>query len=371
MYDFLIVGCGFAGSVLAERIASQLDKKVLIVEKRNHIAGNMYDYYNEDGILVQKYGPHIFQTDDKKIYDYLSQFTQWRIYQHKSMSSVEGHLYPFPINMNTLEKYYGIKFSSPEQVQEYFDHVRVPVQVPKNSEEVITSQIGKELYTKFFKNYIIKQWDTDPKDIDGTVTSRILIRNNRDNRTFFSRYQAMPLYGFTKMFERMLNHKNIRIMLQTDYRDIINDIKYDKMIYTGPIDEYFNFKYGKLSYRSVNFEQCTYDCEVYQPAATINYPNEYDFTRITEFKYLTGQKHKKTTVVKEFPVSCQDSNEKYYPLLTEKSIGLYKEYKEESAKLKDVYFCGRLANYEYIDMDLVIAKAFKLFEKQILPNKNE
>lgn len=365
MFDFLIVGAGFSGSIFAERIASQLNKKVLIVDKRAHIGGNAFDYYNEDGILVHKYGPHWFHTNDKGVFDYLSLFTNWRYHFHRVRSYVDGNIVPIPINSDTLTILYGLKLQSPAEVQAYYDSVKVPVKTPANSEEVVTSQVGEDLYNKLFKGYTSKQWGVQPKELAASVTGRIPVRTNRDDRYFTDTYQAMPKQGYTAMFQKMLSHNNISIMLQTDYRSIINEISYKKLIYTGPVDSFFDYKYGKLPYRSLRFEHETLNQEQYQSYQQINYPNEYDFTRIVEWKHATGQKSPVTTITREYPMPAEEGMEKYYPIPREDNHELFKKYKEDADKLDNVIFCGRLADYKYYNMDQVVARALKLFEDKI------
>lgn len=359
MYNYVIVGAGFAGCVLAERIANELNKKVLIIEKRNHIGGNAYDCYNEDGILVHKYGPHIFHTNNKIVWDYLSQFTEWYHYQHRVLAYVDGQTVPMPINLDTINKLYNTNFT-PDELNKFFEKVRDKKEDILNSEDMVISKVGKDLYEKFFKGYTKKQWDLYPYELEPEVTARIPIRTNRDDRYFTDKYQGMPKYGYIKMFENMLNNKNIHIMLNTDYKEVIDSIEYEKLIYTGPIDYYFDYKYGKLPYRSLNFEFETLDCEKYQEVGTVNYPNDYDFTRITEFKHLTGQKHYKTTIVREYSSA---EGEPYYPIPQKKNIEQYKLYEEEANKLNNVFFIGRLANYKYYNMDKVVEEALTLFEK--------
>ncbi len=253
MFDYVIVGAGFAGSVLAERLASQLNKKVLLIDKRNHIGGNAYDYYNEDDLLVHKYGPHIFHTNAFSVVEYLSQFTQWRPYQHRVLASVDGQLVPMPINLDTINTLYGLNLTS-FQLEEFFASVAEPREQIRTSEDVVVSKVGRELYEKFFRNYTRKQWGLDPSELDASVTSRVPTRTNRDARYFTDTYQVMPLHGYTRMFERMLAHPNIKVMLNTDYREIQDFIPYQELIYTGPIDEFFHYCYGKLPYRSLDFE---------------------------------------------------------------------------------------------------------------------
>jgi len=359
MFDYLIVGAGFAGSVLAERLASVANKKVLIIDQRNHIAGNAYDYFNSDGILVHKYGPHIFHTNSKNIIDYLSNFTEWRPYEHRVLASVDGQLLPIPINLNTINELYGLRLCS-DSVEQFFETRAEKVDRVKTSEDVVVSKVGRELYEKFFKGYTKKQWDLDPSELDASVTARVPVRTNRDNRYFTDTYQMMPLHGYTKMFESMLSHPNIKVMLNTDYREIADVVPYKNLIYTGPIDEYFNYCYGKLPYRSINFKFETLDLEKYQSTGTINYPNEYAYTRITEFKYLTGQQHRKTTIVYEYPTAEGDP---YYPIPRLENAEIYKKYEALASTMTNTYFTGRLATYKYYNMDQVVAQSLTLFKK--------
>jgi UDP-galactopyranose mutase len=359
MFDFMIVGAGFAGSVLAERLATGFDKKVLLVDKRQHIGGNAYDYYNEDGILIHKYGPHIFHTNSREVYDYLSRFTEWRPYQHRVLASVEGHLLPIPINLDTVNRLYGLNLTS-FQLLEFFASVAEPRDVIRTSEDVIVSKVGRDLYEKFFRNYTRKQWGMDPSELDAAVTSRVPVRTNRDDRYFTDTYQVMPLHGYTKMFERMLAHPNIKILLNTDYHEVEDEIAYEDMIYTGPIDEFFDFQYGKLPYRSLEFRFETLDRTRHQPAAVVNYPNEYPYTRVTEFKHLTGQEHAKTSLVYEYPLAEGDP---YYPVPRPENAELYRKYELLGAATTGVHFVGRLATYKYYNMDQVVAQALSLCTK--------
>lgn len=359
MFDYMIVGAGLAGGVLAERLASQAGKKVLLVEKRNHIGGNTYDHYNEDGILVHKYGPHIFHTNSKEVFEYLGQFTDWRPYEHRVLASVDGMLVPIPINLNTINTLYGLNLSS-EEVDQFLESRAEKKDKITTSEDVVVNKVGRDLYNKFFKGYTKKQWDLDPSELDASVTARIPTRNNRDNRYFTDTYQAIPLYGYTQLFEKLLNHPNIKVMLNTDYKEVSNIIPYRKMIYTGPVDYYFDYCYGKLPYRSINFKFETVDTEKLLPTGTVNYPNEQPYTRITEFKYLTGQKHSKTSVVYEYPTASGDP---YYPVPKPENAALYKKYQQLASGSKDVYFAGRLATYKYYNMDQVVAQALSLYKK--------
>ncbi|MCJ8164188.1 UDP-galactopyranose mutase [Pontibacter sp. E15-1] len=359
MFDYLIVGAGFAGSVLAERLATQCNKKVLIIDKRPHIGGNAYDHYNEEGILVHKYGPHIFHTNSRDVFDYLSQFTPWRPYEHRVLASVDGQLVPMPINMDTINKLYGLQLTSFE-VDAFFKSVAENIPVVKTSEDVVVSKVGRELYEKFFRNYTRKQWGMDPSELDKSVTSRVPVRTNRDDRYFTDTFQAMPLHGYTAMFEKMLAHPNIKVMLNTDYHEIVEMIPFREMIYTGPVDEYFDFIYGKLPYRSLEFKHETLDKAQHLPAAVVNYPNEQAYTRITEFKYLTGQEHHKTSVVYEFPRAEGDP---YYPVPRVENAAIYNKYKKLADETTGVHFVGRLATYKYYNMDQVVAQALTLYKK--------
>jgi len=359
MFDYLIVGAGFAGSVLAERLASQGNKKVLILDKRDHIAGNAYDYYNNDGILIHKYGPHIFHTNSKDVFNYLDQFTDWRPYEHRVLASVDGQLVPIPINLDTINKLYGLNLNS-SQVEEFFASKAEVINRVKTSEDVVVSKVGRELYEKFFRNYTRKQWDLDPSELDASVTARVPTRTNRDDRYFTDTFQAMPLHGYTAMFQKMLSHPNIKIMLNTDYKEVINMIPHKKLIYSGPVDAYFDYRFGKLPYRSLEFKFETIDQEYFQPTGTVNYPNEQAFTRITDFKYLTGQKHSKTAIVYEFPRAEGDP---YYPVPRPENAEVYKKYQQLADTMTNTYFVGRLATYKYYNMDQVVAQALTLFKK--------
>lgn len=359
MFDYLIVGAGLAGGVLAERLASKANKKVLLIDKRNHIAGNTYDYYNNEGILVHKYGPHIFHTNSKEVFDYLTQFTAWRWYEHKVLASVDGQFVPIPINLNTINSLYGLNLSS-DQVESFLASKAEKLSRIKTSEDVVVSKVGRELYEKFFRGYTRKQWGLDPSELDASVTARIPTRTNKDNRYFTDTFQAMPLHGYTRMFEELLSHPNIKVMLNTDYKEVQESIQYKNLIYTGPIDSYFDYCYGKLPYRSLEFKFETMEADLVQPTGTVNYPNEHPYTRSTELKYLTGQKHHKTTLVYEYPIADGDP---YYPIPRPENAEIYKKYQQLASTLPNVYFTGRLGTYKYYNMDQVVAQSLTLFKK--------
>lgn len=366
MVDYLIIGAGFAGSVMAERIATQLNKKVLLVEKRNHIGGNAYDEFDEHGILVHRYGPHIFHTNSKMVFDYLSQFTEWRFYEHKVLAQLNGGLYPIPINRITVNKLYNLNYQTDDEVKNYFEKVREKRFPIGNSEDVIVNQVGIDLFEKFFKFYTLKQWGLEPKELSPQVCGRIPVRINDDCRYFTDKYQFMPKDGYTKMFKRMLSNKNIEIILNKDYKSILSEVKFDKMIYTGPIDYFFDYEFGKLPYRSIRFEFENNRLKQFQEAAVVNFLDEkYPYTRATEYKFLTSQKSDSTTLSYEYAVK---DDEPYYPIPTEASKKLYSLYKNKGKKLKNIFFCGRLAEYQYYNMDQVVANSIQFFNKIILNN---
>lgn len=342
-------------------MASKANKKVLLIDKRNHIAGNTFDYYNSDGILIHKYGPHIFHTNSKEVFDYLGNFTEWRPYEHHVLASVDGQLVPVPINQNTVNSLYGLNLSQKE-VQEFFNAKAEKKDQILTSEDVVVSVVGRELYEKFFKQYTIKQWALDPSELDASVTARVPTRTNKDNRYFTDTYQAMPLHGYTKMFHRLLDHPNINIMLNTDYKDVVDEINFRTLIYTGPIDAYFNYCYGKLPYRSIDFKSQTIDTENYQATGTVNYPMSQAYTRITEFKKLTGQQHKQTSIVFEYPTAEGDP---YYPIPRKENLAVYNKYKALATDEPNTYFTGRLGTYKYYNMDQVVAQSLSLFKRMM------
>jgi UDP-galactopyranose mutase len=359
MFDYLIVGAGFAGATIAERLAAHADKRVLICDKRPHVGGNAYDYYDQHGILIHKYGPHIFHTNSAEVFGYLSRFTDWRPYQHRVRAWVDGQLVPIPINLDTINQLYGTGYTSLE-LERFFASVAEPRHPLATSEDVIVNRVGRELYEKFFRNYTRKQWGLDPSQLDACVTARVPVRTNRDDRYFTDTYQSMPRHGYTRMFERMLDHPNIHILLNSDYREIKTLIPHRELIYTGPVDEYFEYCFGKLPYRSLRFEWETRDVTTAQPAPVINYPNDHLYTRVTEFKYLSGQEHPKTTLVYEVPT---DDGDPYYPVPTAANAALYAKYQAIADATPEVRFLGRLGTYKYYNMDQVVAQALAQYAK--------
>ena len=357
---FLIIGAGFAGSVCARELA-EAGHQVLVVDRRDHIAGNAFDVKDEYRILIHQYGPHIFHTNSERIFNYLSQFTQWRPYEHRVRGVVNGQEYPFPINRDTLNQLYGLDLNE-EQAAEYFEKVREPKEKVLTSEDVVLNSVGRDLYEKFFLNYTKKQWGLEPSQLKAGVAARITTRTNTDDRYFTDTYQAMPLHGYTALFQNLLNHPNITVKLSTDYKDLLaQGVEYDHLIYTGCIDEFYDYKFGKLPYRSLRFEhQHLENTEQYQSVGTINYPNDFEFTRITEFKHLTGQQHPATSIVREYPTAEGDP---YYPIPRDENEALFKKYKSLADCEKNVTFVGRLAEYRYYNMDQVVGAALNAVDK--------
>ena len=360
--DVLIVGAGFAGAVLAERLASQCGKTSLVIDRRSHIAGNAYDRYDEAGVLIHQYGPHYFRSNSERIVEYLSQFTEWHPVEYQILCRVEGRDWQFPINLNTFEQLIG-RPSTTEEMEATLAEWRIPIEKPANSEEVIISQVGWKLYEMFFKNYTRKQWKRDPKDLDASVCGRIPVRTNRDNRYLSEKFQALPKDGYTAMFKRILNHPNIHLRLNTNFQEIPASLRYGHLIFTGMIDEYYDFRFGPLPYRSLRFEPETLQQEFFQPAMQVNYPNEHDFTRIVEIKHATGQKLPVTTIVREYPEDFGPGKEPYYPIPAPDAKAIYEQYAALAAQEEKVSFVGRLATYRYYNMDQVVGMALTEFEK--------
>lgn len=361
--DILIIGAGISGSVLAERYAS-IGKKVLIIEKRNHIAGNCYDYVDGNNILVSKYGAHLFHTNEESVWKYVNQFSNWYPWEHKVIARVDEKTVPIPVNITTVNRLFGTDINSEQQMISWLEENCTPIEKPANGEEAVLNRVGSVLYEKMFKHYTKKQWDKYPAELDASVLDRIPVRYNYDDRYFSDTYQALPQGGYTQLFENIIKHPNIEILLDSDYFDVKEQYTgYEKLFYTGPVDRFFDFKHSlteKLEYRSINFVSETIDAEFFQENSVVNYPGtEVDFTRIIEYKHFGNQKSEKTTVVREYTV---DEGEPYYPVPNPRNAEIYKKYKDEAEKLLDVHFVGRLANYKYFNMDQAFKNALDLFD---------
>jgi UDP-galactopyranose mutase len=360
-YDYLIVGAGFAGSVLAERLASQHGARVLLIDRRPHVGGNAYDEPNEAGILYHKYGPHIFHTNSQQVVDYLSQFTEWRPYEHRVLAMVRDKLVPIPINRTTLNELFDLDLKTDEEAADYLASRAEPVDEIKTSEDVVINAVGRELYELFFQGYTRKQWGLDPSQLDKSVTARIPTRTNTDDRYFTDTFQAMPKDGYTAMFKRMLVHPLIEVRTGVDFRDVRQEVDADHIIYTGPIDEYFDFRFGKLPYRSLKFDHKTLEQERYQATGTVNYPSpDVPYTRISEYKHLTGQEAPVTTVTYEYPSAEGDP---YYPIPRAENQELFKRYEALADETPGVTFVGRLATYRYYNMDQIVGQALATFRR--------
>ena len=360
-YDVMVVGAGFAGAVMAERLAADAGKKVLVVDRRPHVAGNAYDRYDDAGVLMHQYGPHIFHTNSADVFDYLSRFTEWRPYEHRVLADVAGKLVPMPINRTTLNELHGLDLQTDEEAEAYLESRAEPVDVIRTSADVVISKVGRELYETFFQGYTRKQWGMDPSELDKSVTARVPTRTNTDDRYFTDTFQAMPLEGYTRMFERMLDHPNIDVLLGVDYEEARAAYPHDHLVFTGPIDEYFGHRYGKLPYRSLQFRHETHDREWFQQVAVVNYPAEsVPHTRITEYKYLTGQQAPRTSITYEIPSAEGDP---YYPIPREENQALFKRYEALAIAQGDVTFVGRLATYRYYNMDQVVGQALSAYRR--------
>jgi UDP-galactopyranose mutase len=361
--EFMVVGAGFAGSTMARCLAGAGFSATLI-DKRPHIGGNAYDELDQYGIRVHRYGPHIFHTNSRRVFEYLSQFTEWRPYEHRVLAQVEGKLLPIPINLDTLNRLYGLDLNE-DGARRFLESVRESRNPIRTSEDVVVSNVGRDLCDKFFRGYTRKQWGLDLSELNAAVAARIPVRTNRDDRYFTDEFQAMPRDGYTRMFQRMLDHPNIKVELGVNFSEIKQDMGGSKLIYTGPIDEYFDYCYGKLEYRSLHFEHLHFPATAqYQPVGTVNYPNEHSFTRITEFKHLTGQQHSGTSIVREYPQAVGDP---YYPVPRPENEALFKKYQELAERHKDVTFVGRLAQYRYYNMDQAVAASLKAAEQILAP----
>lgn len=364
-FDIIVVGAGISGCTIAERYASLTGKKVLVIDKRDHLGGNCYDFYNQAGILIPLYGPHFFHTNDDEVWRYVSKFTEWFKYEHRVLAYVDGKLIPVPVNINTVNILFKENIKTDKEMVEWLKKETINFKNPKNSEQVALSRVGRRLYEKIFKNYTLKQWKRHPKMLHPEVLARIPVRTNFDDRYFTDKYQVMPKYGYTKLFKRMLNHRKIKVILNLSWEKIKNQInnKKQKIFFTGRIDQFFNHIEGRLEYRSLRFEYQTLNLKYFQMRAVINYPEKkYPFTRITEPKHATGQKHPQTTIIYEYP---QSKGEPYYPLPDDKNKKLYMKYQKLTKRMEkdNFYFLGRLANYKYFNMDQAFKNALDFFKK--------
>lgn len=378
MFDVVIIGAGFAGAVLAERLASQQNKKVLLVDKRQHVGGNCYDYKDDNGIIVHKYGPHLFHSNLRHVWDYLSQFTEWDIYQHKVLACIDGKPVPIPFNLNTLYEVFPDSMArrmEEKLLDEYEYNSKVPILKLKQSTDKDLQFLADFVYEKIFLHYTMKQWGMKPEEIDGAVTARVPIFIGRDNRYFNDEYQGVPKKGYTDIFNNMLNHPNIKLMLNTSAKEILEltddkiklmGMPFDgKVIYTGLLDDLFDYKFGELPYRSVDMRFESISKKDYQEAATVNYPNNYEFTRITEFKKVHYADVPNTTILKEYPqLYKRGENTPYYPIFTEKNQEMYGKYADEAKKYNQLILVGRLAEYRYYDIDDMVERALQIYENE-------
>ncbi len=361
-YDVLVVGAGLAGSTIAERCAAEFGANVLLVDRRPHLAGNCHDPVGADGLRYHQYGPHIFHTNSEQVVDYLSAFTEWRSYVHRVLANVDGRLVPIPINRTTINALYDLDLDE-AGVASFLERVALPRAEIRTSEDVILSRVGRELYERFFRGYTRKQWGRDPSELDASVCGRIPSRTSTDDRYFTDRFQLMPADGYTAMVERMTDHPRIERVLGVDYREIAGRVRARHTVFTGPIDAYFDHCYGELPYRSLRFEFTTYDRERYQSVGCVNEPAEnVPYTRTTEYKHLTGQRHPKTIVSREFPT---DRGEPYYPIPAPESREQYRKYAQLAQRTRNVTFVGRLAEYRYYNMDQAVASALRTAESLI------
>lgn len=358
--DFLIVGAGFAGCVLAERLANVLGKKVIIIDKRGHLGGNCYDFVDDD-ILVQKYGPHIFHTSNSVVWEYISQFSKFNNYKHKVIAFYKGKYYPIPINLETVNSFYNLHFNSEDELRSFLDKKRLKIKSISNSRDVVLSKFGNDLYEAFVKKYTKKQWDKYPEELDKQVLERLPIKYDSDPYYFADKYQGMPIGGFTKIFEKMVNHEKIDLRLNTDFFMIKDKIKYKKLIFSGRIDKFFGYKFGKLKFRGIELDIKKLNKKSFQSNSVVNYTDDdVKFSRITEFKKFYENNSDKTIICYE---SFSWGGVSGYPVMDIENSSLLKRYIEEAKKLETIYFIGRLGKYKYINMDQVIAESLELFDK--------
>ena len=366
-YDYLIVGAGFAGSVLAERLSNILDKKILLIDKREHIGGNAYDFYDETGIRVNKYGPHIFHTNDNVVFEYLSNFTRWYPYNHKVLAKFKGMFYPIPVNRTTLNLFFEENLKTEEQAKLYLDKIITKIKTPKNSRDIILNRVGQKLYSAFFENFTKKLWLENPENLLPEICGRIPVRYDENDSYFSDKYMFMPENGYTTIFEKMLSGKNIETVLNTDYKSIIDTVKFNKLIYTGHVDYFFDYQFGKLQYRSIEFKNEIFECEKYQPSPVVNYMDDEPYYRSTEYKQITLQNSSKTIISFEYTI---ENGVPYYPKLSQESLEIFEKYSSLMKKLNNTIFAGRLAKFRYYNMDQVVGNSLKIF-RNIISGKND
>lgn len=374
--DTLVVGAGFSGLVLAERLASELGQECLVVDRREHIGGNAYDTVDDAGVLIHPYGPHYFRTNSEEVVDYLSRFTEWQDADYRILSCAGGRLWSFPVNLETYEQLVG-RPATESEFREYLERVRIPCDSPANSEEVMLSKVGRELYEKFFLGYTLKHWRRHPRELDPSVCARIPVRTTRDGRYLDEAFQKLPKEGYTRMFERMIGASpRIKVETGVDFRTIRDRIRCRHLVFTGPIDEFFDRCHGRLAYRSLRFEHESFDARrleervrvsgkpgFWQPAVQVNYPGDEPFTRIVELKHVTGQQTPNTTIIREFPRDDEPGSEPYYPVPSPETRAAYRKYRLLAEAEKHVSFVGRLATYRYYNMDQVVSAALAEFRR--------
>lgn len=362
----LVTGAGISGAVIARCLAQKLDEKVILIDKRDHLGGNCFDYKDENGITIHKYGSHIFHTNSERVWNFVKQFTDFNTYMHRVYALIDGIETTIPFNFNTLHEVFPKSLAEKFEIKliENFQYnTRVPILEFQKYNDKDLNFIADYIYKKVFLNYTIKQWSLNPQEVDSAVTARVPVLISNDNRYFQDRFQGIPLNGYTKFIENIVNHPNIEIRLNTSYSDI-KDESYKRIFYTGSIDDFFNYKYGMLPYRSVSFKFEEHDFPYYQRNSVVNYPNNYDFTRIHEYKYYLNEQSDKTVIAKEYSRDfVQGVNDRYYPIISKDNNELYNKYKYLAKQCPNVYFLGRLGDYKYYDMDKAIERALECFDE--------
>ncbi|MBO6281460.1 MAG: UDP-galactopyranose mutase [Alphaproteobacteria bacterium] len=363
----LVVGCGLSGITMAHRLADELNEEVVIIDTKSHIGGTCYDYKDENGITVHKYGPHIFRTNSTEIWDFLSQFTEWYPFMHHVLGVIDGIEVPIPFNINSMHKVFPKQLAEKLEtklIQQFGYNKKVPILELRKTDDEDLQFLAEYIYQKVFLGYTIKQWNFTPEQLDPSVTGSVPVYISRDDRYFQEKYQGIPLNGYTKMFENMLKHPNIKVRLNTAYTDVKDIKSYNRIFYTGAIEEFFNYKYGKLPYRSLDIRIKTFNTEKFQNAPVVNYPENYDFTRIAEYKYFLNEKSDKTVLSFEYPQDYElGKNDRIYPILNPQNQAIYNRYLQEAEHMPNVFFLGRLGAYRYYDMNRTIAAVFELFNK--------